>query len=94
MATERNIPLGRALSERNKAASSLDENMVPRAANRKKERLMAFLNEDDHFVSATVIVGPNGKMADPMLVPAKLDAIHKELVKLNTLLTLITEIEV
>lgn len=88
------IPIGKALSKRYGKASKLDAEMVPRTANRAKERLMAFMNKRGHFVSATTIVGPDGKMVDPMLVPAKLDAIHEELVKLNLHLTLLTGNEV
>ena len=88
------VPIGRALSERHKNSSLLDENMVPRTANRNKERLMAFLNGDGDFVSATTIVGPDGKIANPAVVPGKLDLIHEELVKLNLHLTLITGNEV
>lgn len=87
-------PIGRALSERHGDPSPLDANMVPRTANRAKERLMAFLNKDKYFVSATVIVGSDGKMIDPTVVPGKLDLVIEELRKLNLHLTLLTGNEV
>ncbi len=74
------------LGERGNKSSPLDETMTPRKKNRAHERLMAFLNRNNWFVSAVAVVDKHGNQIDHRELLEKLDLIHYELEKLNTTL--------
>lgn len=80
--------------DRFKEAAPLDKTMTARHKNRHHERLMAFLDSNGNIVSATALIGSDGKIIDPRMDSYKLDLIHQELEKLTTILTLATGIEV
>ncbi len=71
--------------------SPLDEDMTPRKKNRAHERLMAFMNRNGFFVSATTLVDQKGKIIDHNEQLERLDMIHYELEKLNALLERVLE---
>ncbi|KKL45298.1 hypothetical protein LCGC14_2357080 [marine sediment metagenome] len=78
--------LENASSLRYSPASPLDEDMTPRKKNRAHERLMAFMNRNGFFVSATALVDKKGKQLNFDELLERLDLIHFELEKLNATL--------
>ena len=79
--TDRSIESASSL--RYSPPSPLDEDMTPRKKNRAHERLMAFMNRNGFFVSATTLVDKKGKIIDHNEQLERLDLIHHELEKLN-----------
>lgn len=47
---------------KNKQPAKLDKVLSPRKANRAGERLKAFQDKDEHFVSATTVIDSDGKI--------------------------------
>ena len=82
--TDRSIESASSL--RYSPPSPLDEDMTPRKKNRAHERLMAFMNRNGFFVSATTLVDKKGKQLNFDELLERLDLIHFELDKLNATL--------
>lgn len=57
--------------------------MTARKRNHNKERLMGFLNNDDNWVNATLIVGLDGEPVNISLLSLQLDVIAEQLIEIN-----------
>lgn len=62
---------------------SLDRVMTPRKRNRAHERTMGFLNKNQHWVNATVLVDLDGNPVDMAGISLKLDIVVEQLIEMN-----------